>query len=201
MYYVYLFADSAKMSKYSFPEHIFIMQIYYEYKKSPVTTWRTIAKEFKVNPGFHRETITRLLRNSSTWAEYAATCATLSIEIKLFPQLTLWREQEKCLHEIYWNRSDKQRKRLASIEKVCGKLSSSNWHFFSSYLSSSTTDFGDDCTTIGVCQWFSEPQWRRPHRTSDMFAVLAERFQNHVIALGYRDHTEMGITGPFIDLI
>ncbi|GFS59698.1 hypothetical protein NPIL_689501 [Nephila pilipes] len=42
----------------------------------------------------------------------------------------------------------------------------------------------------------------RPYRPSNVFALLKEHFQNHMIALGYLDHTGMGaLTVHFILLI
>lgn len=43
--------------------------------------------------------------------------------------------------------------------------------------------------------WFMQ-DGARPHRTSNVFDLLDEHFQNRVIALGYPDHTGMGINWP-----
>lgn len=43
--------------------------------------------------------------------------------------------------------------------------------------------------------WFIQ-DGARPHRTSDIFALLAENFQHRVIGLVYLDPTGMGINWP-----
>ena len=43
--------------------------------------------------------------------------------------------------------------------------------------------------------WFMQ-DCARPHRTSNVFALLEERFHDRVIVLGYLDHTGMGIKWP-----
>ena len=49
------------MSRYTIPEHIFIVKTFYESNKKPVTVARAFAKELKVHSGHDRKTITRLI--------------------------------------------------------------------------------------------------------------------------------------------
>ncbi|GFT42808.1 DUF4817 domain-containing protein [Nephila pilipes] len=54
-------SNSAKISRYTIPRHIFIVKTFYERNKSPVSVARAFSKELKVSSGPGWKTITRFI--------------------------------------------------------------------------------------------------------------------------------------------
>lgn len=119
-------------------------------QQKPVTVSRAFAKNFKVLVDHDRKTITRLIKK---FEHTTSVCDNMHPNVNRKATVSTTDIVERT-REVSPRKSIRRAAQEVGIkiEKVYGKLSSSNRNFFRAKSSASTIECGCDYTTIGVCK-------------------------------------------------